>query len=59
MNTVVWVMVMFSYGTYISTGSEFSSQEKCERAVASITQSANSRMLMGSISKPWCVRIEK
>ena len=59
MNTIVWIMVMFTYSTNISTGSEFSSQEKCERAVASILQSANDRVFMGHIRKPWCVRVEK
>lgn len=59
MNTVVWIMVMFTYGSNVNTGSEFSSLEKCQRAVDVITQSANDRMTIGSIRKPWCVRIEK
>lgn len=59
MNTVVWVMVMFSYGSNVNTGPEFSTQARCETAAASVAQSANDRLTIGSIRKPWCVRIEK
>jgi hypothetical protein len=60
MNTVVWIMVMFTYGSNVNTGSEFSSLEKCQRAADVITQSANDRMtIISGIRKPWCVRIEK
>ncbi len=59
MNTVVWIMVMFGYGSNIVTGSEFNSQEKCEKAAQAIKQSANDAILIGGVKKPWCVRIEK
>ena len=59
MNTVVWIMVMFTYGSNVNTGSEFSSLEKCQRAASVITQSANENLTIGIIRKPWCVRIEK
>lgn len=59
MNTVVWIMVMFTYGSNVNTGSEFSSLEKCQRAADVITQSANDSMIISGIRKPWCVRIEK
>ena len=59
MNTVVWVMVMFTYGSNINTGPEFSSLEKCNKAAESITQSANDRLTIGVIRKPWCIKIEK
>lgn len=59
MNTVVWIMVMFTYGSNVNTGSEFSSLEKCQRAADVITQSANDRLTIGIVRKPWCVRIEK
>ena len=59
MNAVVWVMVMFTYGSNINTGPEFSTLEKCEHAATVITQSANDRLAIGVIRKPWCVRIEK
>lgn len=57
--TVVWIMVMYGYGINIVTGPEFTTLEKCERAAAVITQSATDRLTIGSIRKPWCVRIEK
>ena len=59
MNAVVWIMVMFTYGSNVTTGSEFSSLEKCQRAADVITQSANDRMTLAGVRKPWCVRIEK
>lgn len=59
MNTVVWIMVTFSYGLNLVTGPEFTSQEKCERAVSVIAQSGTERLTIGSIRRPWCVRIEK
>jgi hypothetical protein len=58
-NTVVWLMVMFTYGSNINTGPEFSTKEKCERAAAVIAQDASDRLTLGAIRKPWCVRIEK
>lgn len=59
MNTVVWIMVMFTYGSNINTGPEFSSKEKCEQAAAIIAQSGTDRLTLGSLRTPWCVRIEK
>jgi hypothetical protein len=61
MNTVVWIMVMFSYGSNVNTGPEFKTKESCEVAASIITQSANERSntVLGSYRKPWCVRIEK
>jgi hypothetical protein len=59
MNTVVWIMVMFTYGSNVNTGPEFSSLEKCQHAADVITQSAIDRMTIGSVRKPWCVKIEK
>jgi hypothetical protein len=60
MNTVVWIMVMLTHGaTHVNTGSEFSSLEKCQRAAEVIAQSASTKLMFGSISTPWCVRIEK
>ena len=50
---------MFGYSASINTGPEFNSQEKCERAVAVITQSANDHLALGMVRKPWCVRIDK
>jgi hypothetical protein len=58
MNAVVWIMVMFTYGSNVNTGPEFSSLEKCQRAADVITQSANDKTFVG-VRKPWCVRIEK
>lgn len=57
--TAVWIMVMYGYGINIVTGPEFNTLERCERAAAVITQSANDRLTIGSIRKPFCVRIEK
>lgn len=57
MNTVVWIMVMIGHS--VVTGPEFNSKEKCERAAATIIQSVNDRMTMGSARPAWCVRIEK
>lgn len=57
--TAVWIMVMYGYGINIVTGPEFTTLEKCERAAVVITQSATDRLTIGSIRKPWCVRIEK
>ena len=59
MNTIVWIMVMYGSGSNIVTGAEFTSQEKCERAVLAIKQSADDKLTLGAIRKPWCVRIEK
>lgn len=59
MNTVVYLMVMFTYGSNINTGPEFSTLEKCEHAATLIAQSGNDRLALGIIRKPWCVRIEK
>ena len=59
MNTVVWIMVMFTYGTNINTGPEFSTKEKCETAAATVAQSADNKLTIGTIRTPWCVRIEK
>ena len=59
MNTVVWIMVMYGYGINIVTGPEFNTQEKCEQAATVITEAANNRLTIGSIRKPFCVRIEK
>ena len=59
MNTVVFIMVMFGYGSNIVTGPEFSTLEKCQRAAEVITQTANDRTAIVSIRKPFCVRIEK
>lgn len=59
MNTVVWIMVMFTYGSNVNTGSEFSTLAKCQRAADAIAQSANDNLTFGTIRKPWCVRIEK
>lgn len=59
MNTVVWIMVMFGYGPNIVTGPEFVSQEKCEKAALAITQSADEKVTIGRVRKPFCVRIEK
>ena len=59
MNTIVWVMVMYGYGSNIVTGPEFKTQEKCEQATLAIKQSGDDKVLIGGIRKPWCVRIEK
>ena len=59
MNTVVWIMVMFTYGSNINTGPEFTSKEKCEKAAEVVAQSGSEQLTLGSIRKPWCVRIEK
>ena len=59
MNTVVWIMAMFSYGANVNTGPEFSTKEKCEAAAAAVAQSANDKLSIGSVRTPWCVRIEK
>jgi len=59
MNTVVWIMAMFTYGTNVNTGPEFSSLEKCHRAAEVIAQSARDKLTFGSVRTPWCVRIEK
>lgn len=59
MNTAVWIMVMFSYGSNVNTGPEFSTREKCEHAAAVVAQSGNDRLTIGSLRTPWCVRIEK
>lgn len=59
MNTVVWIMVMMSYGTNINTGPEFSTQEKCETAAKLIAQSGTDQLTLGKIRGPWCVKIEK
>lgn len=61
MNTVVWIMVMFTYGKNVNTGPEFKSKESCEVAASIITQSANEMgtTVISSYRKPWCVRIEK
>lgn len=59
MNTVVYIMLMFGHGYNINTGPEFNTLEKCERAVAIIYQSGNDKLNIGSVRKPWCVRIEK
>jgi hypothetical protein len=58
-NTTVWIMVMFTYGSNVNTGPEFKTKESCEAATAVITQSANDRLPIGYVRKPWCVRIEK
>jgi hypothetical protein len=59
MNTVVWIMVMFSYGQSLNTGPEFSTKEKCEAAAKVIADSGTARFMLGKTSTPWCVRIEK
>lgn len=61
MNTVVWIMVMFTYGSNVNTGPEFKTKESCEVAASIITQSADERSItgFGGYRKPWCVRIEK
>lgn len=59
MNSIAWIMVMFTYGANINTGPEFSTLERCERAAAVIAQSGTDRVTLGGIRKPWCVRIEK
>lgn len=59
MNIVVWVMVMYGYGSNIVTGPEFASREKCENAATALKQSADEKIMLGSVRKPWCVKIEK
>lgn len=59
MNTVVFVMVMFGYGSNINTGPEFSTLEKCQHAAELITNTANAQLRIGTIRTPWCVRIVK
>ena len=51
---------MNSYGTsYMNTGPEFTTKEKCEQAVIVIEESGNDRQMFGSVEELWCVRIEK
>ncbi len=59
MNATVWIMVMYAYGNTINIGPEFSTQDKCERAAVAVAQSSGNQALVGTIRRPWCVRIEK
>lgn len=59
MNTVVWIMIMVAHGNNFSTGPEFSTQEKCERAVVTIHEVVDKKFWVGPVRKPFCVRIEK
>lgn len=52
-------MVMYAYGNTINIGPEFSTQDKCERAAVAVAQSSGNQALVGTIRRPWCVRIEK
>jgi hypothetical protein len=59
MNTVVWIMVMLANGSTFTTGPEFSTQEKCERASQLIYKAAHDKRLIGVTLPAVCVRIEK
>ena len=59
MNTVVWVMMAFAGHNFIPT-MEFTTQEKCERAGASIKSVYDNRgWSQGNMREPWCVKVEK
>ena len=60
MNTIVWIMVSFAYGSNISVGPEFNTQSKCEKAAEVLQKAAvKESVLGGAYRKPFCVRIEK
>jgi hypothetical protein len=59
MNTAVWIMVMLAKASTLTTGPEFTTQEKCERAAVAIHAAADKEHWLGPIRKPFCVRIEK
>lgn len=59
MSTIVYIMVMFGYGSNIVTGPEFSTQAKCEQAATTIAQAANASRALIDYRRPLCVRIEK
>jgi len=59
MNTVVWIMVTFAYGSNLAVGPEFKTQAKCEQAAEVIQQAAIKESVFGKYRKPFCVRIEK
>lgn len=58
MNTVVWVLVMFSGHTWTPV-MEFSTEQKCIAGAAKIDQVRNDKALIGTVSKSWCISIEK
>jgi succinyl-CoA synthetase beta subunit len=60
MNTIVWIMVMVNFhNAGVTTGAEFTSQTKCERAAEAIAQAANDVRWGMRVKAPICVRIVK
>ena len=59
MNTIVFVMVVFTHSVNWVPTLEFKSLELCERAAAVIKTQTDSKIRLGEMRQPFCVRIEK
>jgi len=60
MNTIIWVLVVYTHGANWIPTIEFKTQEKCEVAATNLEMAANTRRNMwGGIPKPFCLKVEK
>lgn len=58
--TIVWLMVIVNaHGSIWSTGTEFSTKEKCEVAAKVLYKNVDDLRWGMNIRTPICVRIEK
>ena len=59
MNTVVFVLVVWTHaGNFVPT-IEFTTLAKCEAAATSFVTEGDKRLTVGKPGRPWCWRVEK
>lgn len=59
MNTIVWVLLVYTHGSNWVPALEFTTEQKCIVAAAAIKAKADSVVTFGNMRMPMCVRIEK
>ena len=60
MNSIVFVLVVFTYGMFAVPTTEFSSMEKCQKGLLAYEQAVGKASLIDvGIRSGKCVRIEK
>ena len=57
---VVWLLVGYSHGGWLTYGPEFQSEKRCEAAISMIQEKMTQNYLWGIVPpRAKCVRIEK
>jgi hypothetical protein len=59
MNTIVFVMMVFTHSVNWVPTIEFKSLELCERAANVIKTQTDPKLTWGEMRQPFCIRIEK